>query len=93
MGIKSTKDISINSAIYRITEIAELVLEKDYRAIEGISNEDSCSLEYFVNNDIPPPLGSNMLLKWTNKMLKNQLDKPFYRWSMFENYNIVGDAL
>tara|TARA_R110000851_G_scaffold187318_1_gene337153 strand:- start:53067 stop:53348 length:282 start_codon:yes stop_codon:yes gene_type:complete len=89
MGIESTKEISINSAIDRITEIAELVLEKDYRSIEASTYENDYNLEYFVNNDISPPLGDNILLKWTNIMLENQLDKPFYRRSMFENYNVV----
>jgi hypothetical protein len=31
------------------------------------------------------------LSKWTDKMLEDKMDEPFYRFSMFDNYLIKDD--
>lgn len=73
-------------AIARLMEIDTLVLANDYKSVETFSHETGHSLVSFVT-------GINFLTdysKWTDKMLEERLDKPFYRQSLFDNYQIRG---
>lgn len=87
MGIKSTMTISRDAAICRIETIQELILLKDYRGLESTTTETSHSISVFIDEGIVPADFS----KWTNKMLEDQMDKPYYRHSMFDNYHVRGE--
>ncbi len=88
MGIQSTQNMKREHAISRIIKIVTLLKQRDYREIESITQEHDENLANFVDNwkwiDI------DNIEKWTNEMLSNYMDKPFFRQSMFDNY-IVND--
>jgi len=93
MGIKSTSYIDRQSAIERISKMLELIKIKHYREIEENTFEDSSSSIENILNDKEVEISNtkilNMNLKYcTNQQLEDILDKPFYRFSMFENYFI-----
>lgn len=88
MGIKSTVDILREDAINRIEKICALIDDQDYRELEQCSFDPHEDLEEFVNighDDI----SIDRLHKYTNTMLGRILDRPFYRKSMFDNYNVI----
>jgi hypothetical protein len=62
------------------------VLSKDYAALEQITFEPDCDLQSFVDAGINLNLSS--VERWTNTMIEDLLDRPFFRWSMFNNYLI-----
>ena len=68
-------------------EIASIVLTKDYRVMEYSTNEHDEDLESFVDRGLDFTLSS--ISKWTDRMLEDKMDEPFYRYSIFENY-LVG---
>lgn len=84
MGIQSTRDISRQDAIDRIEKIINLVKNKNYREIENVSNETDYNVQSFVDKVIIDDNIDN----WTNKMLEDVIDCPFFRYSMFDNYNV-----
>ncbi len=84
LGIQSTVHISRSDAIRRITEIQNLALQKDYLGIEDITYEPDNDIKKFVMN-----FESADVTKWTNSMLEELMDTPFFRFSMFDNYSIV----
>lgn len=86
MGIKSTVHIIYNDAIARIKEVEELALAKNYRAIERITSEEE-GLQFFIDSYKPV----ENLAHWTNKMLGDYMDRPFVRFSMFDNYIVEGE--
>ena len=86
MGIKSTQYVSRKWAIDRITRIQQLAASKDYNGIIDESYEDRTTPKVFV--DTFP--GIEDVSKWTNDMLGDLLDEPFYRRSYFDNY-LVND--
>lgn len=87
MGIQSTVHIIYNDAIARIKEIEELALAKNYRGIERVTSEEDEDLQYFVDKYKPV----ENLAHWTNKMLGDYMDRPFVRFSMFDNYIVEGE--
>lgn len=87
VGIKSTVHIIYNDAIARIKEVEELALTKNYRAIERITSESEEDLQLFIDSYRPVLI----LNYWTNKMLGDYMDRPFVRFSMFENYIVEGE--
>ena len=87
MSIKSTQEISREEAIIRIQIIVELALKRDYKELESKSFERDHSIEKFVQY-FRAPIDMPYIDKWTNRMLENVVDKPFYRKSMFDNYLI-----
>jgi hypothetical protein len=94
MGIKSTRDISRTAAIKRIHEIATIISSKHYKKLESAGFEDCPPLSVIDNPD--EQVLANRLLEadldsWTNKMIEDALDRPFYRFSMFDNYLITDD--
>ena len=76
-------------AIDRIREIGQLVLDKDYRAIEQKSSEygHGPSIRGFVDRGLGFDL--EHLDKWSNSMLEEVMDRPFFRKSSLDNYCIV----
>ena len=88
MGIKSTMDITRENAITRINKINEIVADKDYRRLEGTTSEHDHDLRDFVDNGTHP----TDISKWTNSMLEDLMDEPFYRYSMFDNYSIISEG-
>lgn len=87
MGIRSTRNISRDFAIQRILEVNFLLEERDYRALEDIICEDG-SVKYFIDNEQPLDINPDELERWTDTMLEDKIDEPFWRLSMFDNYLI-----
>lgn len=92
MGIKSTSYVTRESAISRILEVDGLLCQKHYRALEATTSEHNYDLEAFVDSTEPLNVTHGCLSRWTDTMLEDKLDEPFYRWSMFDNYYIREDA-
>jgi len=86
MGIKSTKEITRKDAIKRIKEIIILIKKEYYFDIENNVFEPDNDIIEFMNNWVP--INISTINQWTNKMLANYMDKPFFRFSMFDNYLI-----
>ena len=84
MGIQTTIHIKRDEAIRRIHEIMMLVCDYDYRGIEQTTCECDYDVMDFVKNY--EDMEASNIDKWTNKMLEDVIDKPFYRYSMFDNY-------
>jgi hypothetical protein len=84
MGIQSTREISRERAIERITEIQRLAAAHDFVGIEAVSFEPDCDIREFVANAVLVNVE-----RWTNGMLEELLDMPFYRHGMFDNYRVV----
>lgn len=87
MGIQSTQEITRERAINRIMDVTLMVIAKDYRGLEATTTETDHSLSVFIDEE---NVLRGSLTNWTDKMLEDQLDKPFYRFSMFDNYHIRG---
>jgi hypothetical protein len=99
MGIKSTREITRESAIERISKIIKMINEAEWvdlhDSMYGIEDHDF--LDNFVNeyNDIDKEYNANNKVfksidKWPNKMLEEFMDKRGIRYSIFENYIIKG---
>lgn len=91
MGIKSTYRIKREDAIDRIERVVEIIKKSDFKELELRCNEDDCDIGDFILtfHDGRENLDKfNTLDKWTNKMIEEQIDLPFFRRSMFENYFI-----
>jgi len=89
MSIKSTSYITREHAISRIKEIAVLFMEHNYREIDAQSFEGESYgivLREHVCNWTPIMLDG--IENWTDEMLADYMDTPFFRHSMFENYLI-----
>jgi len=87
MSIQSTQDIPRENAIWRIRNTVTLLNQKNYREIEEMASENNFSVQLFVDNWIPIDVSN--IDKWTDDMLVNQINRPFFRYSMFDNYCIV----
>lgn len=86
MGIKTTISISREQAVDRIVHINQLVIEKNYRALQETTCEHDESFSKLVDSAEPLTLDRQTLMQWTDTMLDDKLDEPLYRFSMFENY-------
>lgn len=83
MGIKSTVHVPRSYALSRIAEIDSLAIQKKYKLLEDVCFEPDIKVKDFVDNYIPIDTDLN---DWTNEMLGNKLDEPYFRNSMFDNY-------
>ena len=97
MSIKSTTTITRQTAVNRIKKIIALIRARDYKAIDNATSEldrDECDLVDFVEqeNDVLfcKPHQYKRIQNWSDGMLEYQMDKPYYRLSIFSNY-IIGD--
>ena len=92
MGIKSTVRILRNDAIERIKEVDYLIFKKKYRDLEECTSEHDYDIRNYVDrynvnySDVD-------LTQWTDTMLEDKMDEPFYRYSMFNNYLIGEEKL
>ena len=84
MGIQSTRQLTREDAIVRLTEINDMLIMGNYKGIVESSEEYN---EDDLQNMIPVNLDN--VEGWTNKMLENQLGNKFWRFSTFDNYWIV----
>jgi hypothetical protein len=87
MLFKNTKQIKKDDAIDRIFLISQLKIWKNYREIKNITAEYG-SVEKFINDTDDFIISKLELYDWTVRMLENQINQPFYRLSLFENYII-----
>lgn len=87
MGIKTTLHISRRVAIERITKVYNYVQDEDYLAIEKNSSEESDNIEKFVEAT-KDNVEIDNIHKFTNSMLEEIMDKPYFRNSYFDNYLI-----
>lgn len=87
MSIKTTREINRDSAIERILHIQGLAACHDYVGIHREANEPEHDVQKFVDN-----LVVFNVSRWTNEMLEDRMDLPFFRYSMFENYIVSGEA-
>ncbi len=86
MSIQSTVSVSREWAMYRIRFVSMLVALKDWSGIEQNSFEpDSEPADYFseVGN-----ISLENLDNWTNSMLEQVMDQPYFRQSVFDNYSV-----
>lgn len=89
MSMQTTREISRETAIERIVAIRNLAQSEDYVAIEKITNETEHSLQSFVQEALEGELTYlRNINKWTNKMLEEQINKPFFRFSRLDNYSV-----
>ncbi len=93
MSVKTTIEIQRYKALNRIKVIRYLIEEKNYRKIEEITNESEENLEDFVNYFYDEILcegkDDNNYDYFTNSMLEDLLNTPFFRLSEFENYTVL----
>lgn len=87
MGIQTTQNISREIAIERIVNINFLIQNKEYLILENVTFEPDFNIKSFVNEFVSE-INESDLSKYTNKMLEDILDQPFYRFTMFDNYFI-----
>jgi len=86
MSIKSTRFISLEHAIERITQIALLIQQKKYRDIENESSEHDGDVQQFVEAN--SSIDVSNIDNWIDTMLEDKMDEPFFRHSIFDNYLI-----
>lgn len=87
MGIQSTIDMTRDSAISRIKMIHYFIRTKNYRELEDRCYEPGNNIKDFINSH--EDFDIENLENYTNGMLEEIMDRPLYRGSMFDNYNIV----
>ena len=92
MGIQSTVNYERSLAIDRIKTIYSLVQDSNYKEIEKNTGEnpDSLLLMNFVNEK-KDSINIDNLENYTNKMLEDIMDQPFFRSSPFDNYIVIDD--
>lgn len=90
MGIQTTVEITRSEAIARIQQVEYLYKQKNFRRLEGISQEVEYNLLKFVEDSLPYSLKYD-LVNFTNTMLEEVMDLPFFRYSLYENYEVVDD--
>jgi hypothetical protein len=86
MSIQSTKIITREKALARIKEILVIKILRDYKKLEDTSFDPDYSILNFMDTSLPHDVIN--LNNFTDDMLENIMDEPFYRFSMFDNYII-----
>jgi|GEM_PF-6473746 hypothetical protein len=89
MSIQSTITVNRKWAIYRIRLIARLVDLRDYKGVEQESFEPDYDVQAFVDEKTNVVIDN--LDNWTNRMLERVIDQPFFRQSLFDNYNVIDE--
>jgi len=96
MSIQTTRFIDRQYAIERINIINSLVNNGDWVDIIDIINEDEWFCNDLVNNmndsydEFNNITHRVSITKLPNNILSNIMNLPGYRYSLFENYVIVG---
>lgn len=94
MGIESTHYVTREWAIARLLAVYDVVKDKHYRRLEEITFEDEFYREteqmvkFFKETEC---FCEDDLRKWTDKMLEELIDQPYFRKSMLDNYIIGPD--
>ena len=93
MSIKTTQYINRNDAIDRISTVTLLVKDRNLYELNKITNESYTSFANFLQdhdwyNYFYDYGDIDTLNKFTNDTLEDIMDSPFYRFSMFDNYEI-----
>ena len=89
MSIMCTQRITQQAAIDRIKLVHDLISVKAYRSLEAVSNEPHVEIWCFV--DTFEPIDVDNLSQWTNTMLADLMDCPFFRYNYNENYEVHDD--
>ena len=92
MGIQTTVRITREEAIKRLISISVSIRAKRYVAIDEGTREDEVDLESFVDDFEQAKCLKieNHGKKFSDKMLEDYMNQPFFRFSPCENY-MVGD--
>ena len=88
MSIKSTKEVTRDWAIERIKLIYDICNRQEYRELEAVSREGDYSIQEVIYRN---HFYISSIDSWTNTMLEDKLDEPFFRESIFDNYIIEGE--
>ena len=96
MGIKSTVYWVRSDAISRIQEIYNLISTKNFRELEKRTSEPEYNMleyvkDYHKNEIANGEVDIDNIENYTNKMLGDIMDEPYYRMNIFENYLISDD--
>ena len=92
MSIQTTMPIARSVAISRLQNVVDVIMAKDYKRLEEMSFEEDYLVDEFLNREFESlEWAETDVSKWTNHMIEEQIDRPFYRISMFENYTVVED--
>ena len=89
MSIQTTSYITRESAIERIREMSDLIAAGNYIGIEETSFETEAILQDCIEGWTP--FDPSNLECWTNSMLADCMDRPFFRHTLFENYLVVDE--
>ncbi len=99
MGIESTRYITKDDAVYRISKIINHINNADWSKLSNIcSHEDRYFIENYINeyNDIHKEFirtfgtsETTNLENFFDKVLEDFMDKPGVRYSIFDNYLII----
>lgn len=87
MSIQSTREISRETAIVRIRTVYGFIHNCYYYDLVSESSEYDYDIDTYDFTEIKE-LDVNNIHNWTDKQLETQMDKPFLRFSIFENYQI-----
>ena len=86
MGIQTTRNITRIEAIARIKSVYKCVVEHDYRELVLISSENHTE-QTFVDAGLD--FDVKYIEKWSDRMLEDKMNQPYFRRSEFDNYFIV----
>lgn len=89
MGIQSTVDIRRDQAIYRIQTIVSLCIDNNAMALVGCTYEEDHNIRNFIKGVVDNRTCYNNLDDMLNCELEDILDKPYFRRTMFDNYNVI----
>lgn len=89
MSIQTTETIPRTVAIFRIEKIAKIVQDGNWHELDECCFEpDIDAVSNFMSKDISI-LTRERLEKMSIKQLESLMDEPFFRTSMFVNYEIT----
>lgn len=89
MGVQSTINITREDAIARVEKVVQRINDENYRAIEIDASEHEVN---WTRSEFIHHLNHRYIDKFTNRMLEDMMDLPYFRYSMYENYCIVEES-
>lgn len=90
MGYQSTVQISRQEAIDRIQDIHHLIVCKRYKDLVDNSFETDYSVKKYVEDYVPIDIG--LVHQWSTDMIADQMNEPYFRRSLFDNYIVYEDV-
>jgi hypothetical protein len=95
MGIQNTRSIAPSMAIARIKTIAHLIKNKRYQYLDKMCATESTAVDAFIDSPEAQVQARRCcdadLFEWSHTMIEGVLDSPFYRESIFDNYELEPD--